>query len=87
MPQTQINILAPKILQWETLHGVQGRRKYLKLGGARHFEGMFFLKKKGASSKHEKGPSLFIEKSWGYVPPVPPGSYISVEMKFYQMID
>ena len=29
----------------------QGRRKHLKFGGARHFEGTFFLKKKGAISK------------------------------------
>ena len=54
----------------------QGRRKHLKLGGAQHFEGTFFLKKKGACSKHEKGTSLFIEKSWGGMcpqcpPPVP----------------
>ena len=49
------------------------------LGGARHFEGTFFLKNKGASSKHEKGTSLFIEKSWGArVPSAPPGSYVSV---------
>ena len=33
--------------------------------GARYFEGTFFLKKKGARSKHAKGTSLFIEKSWG----------------------
>ena len=43
--------------------------------GARHFAGTFFLKKKGACSKHEKGTSLFIEKSWGArapsAPPVP----------------
>ena len=33
---------------------------------------MFFLKKEGASYKHENGTSLFSEKSWGHVPPVPP---------------
>ena len=55
----------------------QGRRKHLKLGGTRHFEGTFFLKKKGACSKCEKGTSLFKAKSWGHVPPVPPGSYVS----------
>ena len=44
--------------------GKQGCRKHLEFGGARHFEGTFFLKKKGACSKHEKGTSLFIEKSW-----------------------
>ena len=43
----------------------QGRRKHFKLGGARHFEGTFFLKKKAACSKHEKSTSLFIKKSWG----------------------
>ena len=56
----------------------QGRRKYLKLEGAQHFEGTFFLKKKGACSKHEKGNSLFIEKSWGGTcPQCPLGSYVS----------
>ena len=51
----------------------QGRRKHLKLGGgAWHFEGTFFLKKKGACPKHEKGTSLFIEKSWGALAPSAP---------------
>ena len=53
--------------------GKQGRRKYLKLGGTT-LRGHFFLKKKGAFFKNEKGTSLFIANSWGggHVPPVPP---------------
>ena len=45
--------------------------------GARHFEGTFSFKK-GAFSKNEKGTQLFIAKSWGCLPPVPPalGSYV-----------
>ena len=31
-----------------------------------------FLEKKGALSKNKKGISLFIAKSWGHLPPVPP---------------
>ena len=53
------------------LKSEQGRRKHLKLGGARLFKASFFLEK-GALSKNKKGTSLFIAKSWGHVPPVPP---------------
>ena len=44
--------------------------------GTRRFEGTFFLKKQGAFPKTKKGTSLFIAKSWGYMPPVPPVSYV-----------
>ena len=49
------------------------------LGEARHFEETLFRKKKEAVSKNEKSTSLFIVKSWGHMPPVPPplGSYVS----------
>ena len=40
--------------------------------GARNFEGTLFLKAKGAFPENKKGTSLFIAKSWGDVPPVPP---------------
>ena len=67
----------------------QGRRKHLKLGGARHFEGTFFLRKK-ALSKNEKGTSLFIAKSWKgtcpQCPPVPtsmPGRHVPVPLRGY----
>ena len=39
------------------LHDSQGRRKHLKLGGAQHFEGTFFLRK-WVFSKNKKGTSL-----------------------------
>ena len=49
---------------------------YLKLGGAQHYEGTFFLKKVGTFSTDENSTSLLIAKSRGHVPPVPPSSYI-----------
>ena len=56
----------------------QGRRKHLKLVAARHFEGTFSLRKRGHFLKTKKGTSLFLAKSWGHVPIVPPGSYVYV---------
>ena len=58
---------------------MQGRRKHLKLGGAQHFEGTFFLRK-GALSKNKKGTSLFISKSLGVHAPSAPlvPAYITV---------
>ena len=44
--------------------------------GGMALRGHIFLKEKGAFFKIEKGTSLFIAKSWGHVPPVPPGSYV-----------
>ena len=44
--------------------------------GGKTLRGHFFLTKKETLSKNKKGPSLLIAKSWGHVPPVPPGSYI-----------
>ena len=38
----------------------------------RRFEGTFYFKKKGPFSKNKKGTPLFIAKSGGHVPPVPP---------------
>ena len=49
----------------------QGRRKHLKLGGTT-LRGHFFLKRKGAFSKNEKGTSLFIAKSRGAHAPSAP---------------
>ena len=37
-----------------------------------------FYEAKGAIPEHKKGTTLFIAKSWRHVPPVPPGSYVSV---------
>ena len=37
----------------------------------------FFYKAKGALSENKKDSSMFIAKSWGHVPIVPPGSYVS----------
>ena len=46
-------------------------------GGARHFEGTFFLKKKGPFSRNKKGTSLSNAKSWGGArAPSAPGSYV-----------
>ena len=53
----------------------QRHRKHLKLGGTT-LEGHLFPEEKGAFSKNKKGTSLFIAKSWGQVPAVPPGSYV-----------
>ena len=51
----------------------QERRKHLKLGGgARHFEGTFFLKKNGAFSKHKKGTSCLSQNLGGTCPQCPP---------------
>ena len=43
----------------------QGRRKHLKFGGGRNFEGTSSLKEKGTVSENKKGTSLFIAKSSG----------------------
>ena len=51
----------------------QGRRKHLKNGGARHFEGKFSFRK-GAFSKNKKGTSLFIAKPLGHMPPMLPAA-------------
>ena len=48
-----------------------GRRMHVKLGRGTTPRGHFFLKK-GAFSKNEGGTFLFIAKSWGRMPPVPP---------------
>ena len=47
-------------------------REHLKLGGAGHFERIFFFKKKGALFRNRKGTSLFMANLGGHVPPVPP---------------
>ena len=54
-----------------------------QIWGARHFEGTFVLKKKGAFSKNKKGISLFIAKSWGHVPTVPPPRFLCLCMKCF----
>ena len=51
---------------------MQGRRKHRKLGGALHFKGTFFIRKRGHFLKIKKGTSLFIAKSWGAHAPSAP---------------
>ena len=51
----------------------QGRRKHLKLEGARHFKGTFI----NGGHFMKKGTFPLIAKSWGHVPTVPHGSYVS----------
>ena len=60
---------------------LQGRRKRLRLGGARHFEGTFFFRKRGHFLKIKMGTSLFIAKSWGARAPSAPGSYVYVSLE------
>ena len=57
--------------------------------GGMTLRGHFFLKKKGAFSENKKGTSLFIAKSWGHMPPVPPvpppGSYVYGKTEYEQL--
>ena len=51
----------------------QGRRKHLKLGGARNFEGtFFFLRKRGHFQKIKRALLCLLQNLGGHVPPVPP---------------
>ena len=49
-----------------------------------HTSRALFLKKKGALFKNKRGTSLFIAKSGGHVPPVPPGSYVYANKPYAQ---
>ena len=55
---------------------LQGRRKHLKLGGARHFEGTFFLRQRGHFLEIKGHFFVYCKFLEGHVPPVPPGSYV-----------
>ena len=57
----------------------QGHRKHLKLGGARHLEGTFFLRKRGHFLKIKRAHFFVYCKilgGGGHVPPVHSGSYV-----------
>ena len=56
----------------------QGRRKHLKLGGARHFEGAFFLRKRGHFLKVKRALLCLLQNLGRHMPPVPPGFYVYV---------
>ena len=58
------------------LHYAQRRRKHLKLGGAQHFEGTFFLRERGHFLKIERVFFVYCKIFGGHVPPLPPGSYV-----------
>ena len=51
---------------------VQRRRKHLKLGRARRFEGTFSLRKKGHFLKIKRALLCLLQNLGGHVPPVPP---------------
>ena len=48
---------------------VQGRRKHLKLGGARHFEGTSFLRKRGNFLETKRALLFYCKILVGQVPP------------------
>ena len=53
--------------------------------GARHFEDTFSLR---GIFRNKKDTSLFIAKSWGHVPPVPPvPTYMEVGFKKTQYLE
>ena len=55
----------------------QGPRKHLKLGGAQHFEGTFFFRKRGHFLKI-KWAFLCLLQNLGARAPSAPGSYVYV---------
>ena len=58
----------------------QGRSKHLKLGGARHFEDTFFLRKRGYFPKMKRALLCLLQSLGGTCPQCPtPGSYVYVE--------
>ena len=61
----------------------QGRRKHLKLGRARHFEGMFLLKKRGHFLKMKRALLCLLQNLGRArapsVPPVPTSMKASFE--------
>ena len=57
-------------------HMAQGRRKHLKLGGARHFEGTCFLRNSEHFLKIKRALLCLLHDLRGHVPPVPTGSYV-----------
>ena len=59
-------------LNTQTLTQTQGRRKHLKLGGARHFEGTSSLRKRGHFLKTERALLCLLQNLGGYVPLMPP---------------
>ena len=55
---------------------VQGRRKHLKLGGARHFEGTFFLRERGHFLKTKRAILCLLQNLGGARASSAPGSCI-----------
>ena len=55
---------------------LQGRRKHLKLGGAPHLEGTFFLRKRGHFLKTKRALLCLLQNLGGTYPQCPPGSYV-----------
>ena len=62
---------------------IQGPRNHLKLGGARFFEGTFFLREKGHILEIKREPLCLLQNLEGHVPPVLPGSYVYVQIGLF----
>ena len=55
-----------------TVGWIQGRRKYLKLGGARHFEGTFSIRKRGHFLGMKRALLCLLQNLGGKCPQCPP---------------
>ena len=65
----------------ETMVDWQGRRKHLKLGGHNTSRARFSLRRRGHVLKMKRALLCLLKNLGGHVPPVPPGSYVSVDWK------
>ena len=64
------------VLTREFKNASQGCRKHLKLGGGRHFEATFSLRKRGHSLEIEPALLCLLQNLRGARAPSVPGSYI-----------
>ena len=53
------------------INSVQGRRRHFKLGGARHFEGTFFLRERGHFLEIKRALLCLLQNLGGMCPQCP----------------